>query len=479
MTDKNIMRIFPRRTSHTPDDDFVAIGEPGLFIPNGIDEVHVSCVFDWDKAGCIKLGNCWRERLRGIPVLVGGPAFESPCDDFVPGRYAKIGITYTTRGCDMGCDFCLVGKREGRFREISEICPGNIIQDNNILLASENHLRRVFDMLAEQRAIKFSGGLDTRLLTQWHVDEFAKLRIAELWIAFDDDERRESVGRALEMLTSAGFARRKIRCYVLGGRGDITESEARCRFVWDGGGLPFAQLYQPPDFHIDYSKVWRAWQRRWSRPAATFAYMTNTLRCSDNQSPKKRTGSAATADRRPANQWSVCKQLNNRQENIMTKIEKHNPEITRLAKELNVEIHYRAKAWWCSPNVGGMDEWQLTFDADKRSGKYIQIKTIDQKCNIAIERLRAILDARQQPRWGCREERIARVVDGLKTEAIPAIRWRGFTYFVDPSMDCGSLSLFVSKKYVSICLIGEKDFKAEGKTFEDAINDAAAKARAK
>ncbi len=43
-----IIRVFPRRTSMTPLDADVRINsEPGLF--DDADEVHVSCLFSWDK----------------------------------------------------------------------------------------------------------------------------------------------------------------------------------------------------------------------------------------------------------------------------------------------------------------------------------------------------------------------------------------------------------------------------------------------
>ena len=40
-----IARVFPRRTSATPDDELAFIGDPPLFLP-GMDEVHVSCSHD-------------------------------------------------------------------------------------------------------------------------------------------------------------------------------------------------------------------------------------------------------------------------------------------------------------------------------------------------------------------------------------------------------------------------------------------------
>ena len=45
-----ILRVFPRRTNATPLDDYVAIGAPGLFIPEDISEIHnIRAVFDMLK----------------------------------------------------------------------------------------------------------------------------------------------------------------------------------------------------------------------------------------------------------------------------------------------------------------------------------------------------------------------------------------------------------------------------------------------
>ena len=51
-----IIRVFPKRTSYTPADDYVFIGMPpmGAFIPE-YDEVHISCTFTWDKEYCNEL----------------------------------------------------------------------------------------------------------------------------------------------------------------------------------------------------------------------------------------------------------------------------------------------------------------------------------------------------------------------------------------------------------------------------------------
>jgi hypothetical protein len=269
---KILLRVFPRRTSYTPDGDLVFIGFPPFrgLIPRH-DEVHVSCTFTWDIAYCKTLRDAWAE-ATDRPVKLGGVAFESPCADFTPGLYVREGITFTTRGCDNRCPFCVVPRVEGALRELP-IMPGNIIQDNNFLQASRTHKDKVFNMLRSQTRIEFRGGLQASLIDAHFVDNIQRLRIANLWLACDSPSALKTTVAAIERLRKAGFSRRKISCYILIGD-DMDENENRCREIYRAGAMPRAQLYR--DFtpkKTEYSKAWRDFERMWQRPAATAAHM--------------------------------------------------------------------------------------------------------------------------------------------------------------------------------------------------------------
>lgn len=142
-----ILRVFPRRTSHTPKDDLVFIGDPPLERPDA-DEVHVSCTFTWDKQKAERLQKAWAQYYP--MVKLGGPAYDAPGNGFTPGMYLKHGITTTSRGCNNNCPWCLVPKREGKIR-LLPITEGNILQDNNILQCPQSHIDAVWDMLSHQR----------------------------------------------------------------------------------------------------------------------------------------------------------------------------------------------------------------------------------------------------------------------------------------------------------------------------------------
>lgn len=270
-----ILRVFPARTSFTPKDNLVAIGRPELWRPE-VDEVHISCLFTWDKIYCAQLKREW---LAYYPVVkIGGPAYGFDGDGFIPGRYIKKGIIFTSRGCNFSCPWCLVPKIEGKFRALKMITPGNVVQDNNILLANAGHLAKVFSMLKTQRAIRFLGGLDVRVLKHWHIEELRGLRIKELWLALDSWYVQRQFEKIVGELKRAGFTRHQIRCYVLAGFNEpIQEAEDRLRFAYECGALPFVQLYQPPlsvkRMAGERSREDNLFIRKWSRPAAIKSVM--------------------------------------------------------------------------------------------------------------------------------------------------------------------------------------------------------------
>lgn len=252
----------------TPRDDYAFVGEPPMFRPQA-DEVHVSCTFTWHMARAKRLAEAWAQYY---PVKLGGPAFGSSADGFSPGYYVRQGITFTSRGCNNHCPWCLVPQREGKLHEI-EIQPGNTIQDNNLLQCNHNHIAKVIDMLRSQHQICFFGGLDSRLLTDSLADDLRSLSIRHLFFACDTKEAIRPLTKAKDKLH--GFNRNQLRCYVLLAFNGETISMAQKRLedVWGLGFMPFAQLYQPPERHIKYSKEWQDLARIWTRPAISKAFM--------------------------------------------------------------------------------------------------------------------------------------------------------------------------------------------------------------
>lgn len=261
----SIIRVFPRRTSLTPADDLAFIGDPPLWRPEA-NRVDVSVTFTWDIPEARRLAEAWG--LYYPDVAIGGPALGSPSTGFVSGRYIKEGVTFTSRGCDGHCPWCLVPEREGPLWLESHFPDGHVIQDNNFLACPPSHRARVYDMLLRQpKAAVFAGGLDSRLVTETVASELRSIRIDTVFLAADTLGALPPLALALERLAFLG--REKLRCYVLcGWNGEtIEQAERRLEAVWQMGAMPFAQLYQPSDRRLQYSGDWTRLQKAWSRPA--------------------------------------------------------------------------------------------------------------------------------------------------------------------------------------------------------------------
>jgi hypothetical protein len=269
-----IIRVFPRKTSYTPDDDYCFFDLPpfpDLLPPH--DEVHISCAMTWDRPRARELAYQW-EMATDKPVKLGGPAFHSPVTEFVQGRYLKPNIIFTTRGCNNACPWCIVPKLEGKLTQYESIPVGNIIQDNNFLQTDRKHKDKVFEMLKTQRRISFKGGLEPDLIDDHFVENVRNLRIDELWLACDTDARFPLFAAGCEKLTKAGFNREKIFCYVLSYGKDMDADAERAKAVFEAGAMPFMQLYRDfSETKTEYSKEWEQFARGWQRPAIIKAKM--------------------------------------------------------------------------------------------------------------------------------------------------------------------------------------------------------------
>jgi hypothetical protein len=250
----------------TPRDDYAFVGDPPLLHPDA-DEIHVSCSFTWDLPKAHHLVDAWRQYY---PIVKqGGMTCQNGM--FIPGMYIRDGVTFTSRGCDNQCPWCLVPQREGKLREI-EIKAGNAVQDNNLLQCNREHIATVFEMLRSQHGIEFTGGLNSRRLTDDIADEIRSLRVKQVFLAADTKESLKPLEKAIKRL---GLPRNKVRCYALLAfdNESISDCLERLETIWGLGAMPFAQLYQPSERYIKYSQEWRDLARIWSRPAAMKAVM--------------------------------------------------------------------------------------------------------------------------------------------------------------------------------------------------------------
>jgi len=278
MSSGKIIRVFPRRTAATPDDELAFVGQPPMQfvrpIRAEVERVDISVCFTWDIEEGHRLRKVWSEFYDD--VRIGGPAFGDRGGEFEPGRYLARGYTITSRGCPRNCDFCLVPNREGGIRTLAVRDGWNVL-DNNLLACGKTHFAAVAEMLDRQpRGAEFTGGIDVRLLTPWHIAILRELRIRSIFVAYDIPETAPIVADAVGSIRATGLNRRRLSCYVLVGReGDtIPAAEKRCLNVWKWGAVPFAMYYRPPTARKKQTPPdWAAFVRRWTRRQEIYSRM--------------------------------------------------------------------------------------------------------------------------------------------------------------------------------------------------------------
>jgi hypothetical protein len=272
-----IARVFPRRTKATPADELTFTDCPPMFMPE-VDEVHISVAFTYDMKHAEWLEMQWRG--VGVPVKMGGPAFNERGGEFIPGRYIKEGYTISSRGCPNNCWFCEVPKREGKLREYP-IKEGYNILDDNFLACSDEHIKAVFDMLERQpEKPEFTGGLEAKILKPWHAEKLYQLKTKRMYFAYDTPDDYEPLIYAGRILQEAGFkaSSHNAHCYVLiGYKGDtFDKAEKRLIDTVKAGFVPYAMLYKDKKGHTD--KAWAKFQREWCRPQIVTTKVAKILR---------------------------------------------------------------------------------------------------------------------------------------------------------------------------------------------------------
>lgn len=275
-----LIRVFPRRTRATPDDNLARFGPPDLF--DDADEVHISVTFTYDKAIAEGLAERWR---YVAPTKIGGPAYEKDEPyklEFTPGLYIKPGYTFTSKGCPRRCWFCSVWKRLGTATPIPNFPDGWNILDDNLLACPREHVEKVFVMLRQyegKKQIEFTGGLEALSLQDYQVDLLASLKPRpNMFFAYDPDDAFETLESAARRLLSAGFTREshRLRTYVLIGypKDTFALAEKRLTDMLRIGFTPMAMLWKPETPSQEKwrpSDDWRGFQRQWARPAIIHA----------------------------------------------------------------------------------------------------------------------------------------------------------------------------------------------------------------
>ena len=158
---------------------------------------------------CINLEN-GREVFDKTENIVLPYEIEHIYPDYSLYNITDTAYGFLTRGCPRGCEFCIVGKKEGKksykVADLSEFWNGqkNIVHcDPNILACKD--WKELFQQLIDSKAyVDFNQGLDIRLMTEEKAEMLNKIKTKEIHFAWDRYEDKDLVLEKLKMYSEVG-----------------------------------------------------------------------------------------------------------------------------------------------------------------------------------------------------------------------------------------------------------------------------------
>jgi len=233
-----------------------AAGDPGHF--GRYDLVALSVIFSWhapaarDVAlrvksyadvwcggpGMLTMRNWW-QRETGLEIVKGlDERFERQ-----PGNYRMV---FASRGCPVGCYFCIVPKLEGLQQTLDwNFTPAPVLCDNNLSalpVAFQEHVIRRYQETGT-RLVDANSGFEPRTFDEDTYLRWRGVLHGDWRFAFDEQREAVDVRRMMNILKAEAPGKKQV--YVLLGNESLESCLDRALSVIAWGGEPYCQYVLP------------------------------------------------------------------------------------------------------------------------------------------------------------------------------------------------------------------------------------------
>lgn len=249
------------------------------------DTAYLSVAFSWMLPSAYQKAVWYRS--QGYKVRAGGPGMFSPSLRMYLSSVADLGgnvdalihhnpqATIASRGCPVGCYFCIVPKIEGReFTLLPDFEPRPILCDNNLSALTLEYQRFVVEKYKKYSVplMDANSGFEPRTFTEETYRLWKQINRGPWRFAYDETEEGDEVYRVTKILEDEpGF---KKRVYVLIGNEPFEDCYRRVMQVIEWGCEPHVQpmiplnaLKKSPLVRHDWTKQkllnLARWSNRW------------------------------------------------------------------------------------------------------------------------------------------------------------------------------------------------------------------------
>jgi hypothetical protein len=215
--------------------------------------VYLSIAFTWKVADAIDRAE--KHRFFGRRVVAGGPALfvkhmrdlispVAEVQDYYPDALVKHNpqATIASRGCPVGCWFCIVPKMEGeQFTLLPDFPVRPILCDNNLSALPFEYQQHIVARYKSTGVplLDANSGFEPATFTDDVLALWQTINKGPWRFAFDEAREREDVHRVLRMLK--GYPGKRKRVYVLIGNEPFEQCMERIYEVIALGGEPHVQ----------------------------------------------------------------------------------------------------------------------------------------------------------------------------------------------------------------------------------------------
>lgn len=147
------------------------------------------------------------EMVNGKEVFHPERDVQLPCEiehiypdySIYPTLTEDTAFGFLTRGCPRGCEFCVVGKKEGKcsrkVADLKEFWNGQkniVLCDPNILACKD--WKDLLQQLIDSKAwVDFNQGIDIRLMTEEKAKMLSRIKVKELHFAWDKYQDKDKI----------------------------------------------------------------------------------------------------------------------------------------------------------------------------------------------------------------------------------------------------------------------------------------------
>jgi hypothetical protein len=152
--------------------------------------------------------------------------------------------TVASRGCPVGCHFCIVPPLEGlSFTYLPDFPVRPVLTDNNLSAIDPLYQQHIVDryITAGVPLLDANSGFEPKTFDEEVFRRWQPINRGVWRMAYDETREGPDVEKAIRMLRRNGVPPRRIQVYVLIGNEPEEACMARIRQVVDWGGEPYAQ----------------------------------------------------------------------------------------------------------------------------------------------------------------------------------------------------------------------------------------------